>query len=129
MLSDYLLSRMWHCGLMSVALIILRRMMYPICISVSVLFFNQETSVALVSTYTMTMMYLYPLWEWNGKYLVWSEYVLCFVSYSLKEISRALFPRIVILLVLWGGVALCLVEHNFFLDWFRYPFGISSVSG
>ena len=53
MLSEHLLSRMWHCGMMAVALILLRRVMYPGCILVSVLFFNEANSVALVSNSTM----------------------------------------------------------------------------
>ena len=84
MLSEHSLSIMWHCGVMPVALILLRRMIYHICISVSVLFFKGVTSVFFVLTYTMTMIYLFPRWEWNGKRTFYSEYVLLFASYTLK---------------------------------------------
>ena len=62
MLSEHSLSRMWYCVVMPVALILLRRMMYPLCILVSVLFFGGLTSVVLVSASTMIMVYLYPCW-------------------------------------------------------------------
>ena len=84
MLSDHLLSIIWHCGVMPVALILLRRVIYPLCTSVPVLFFNGVTRVALVLTSIMTMMHMYPRWEWNGKRPVWSEYFLFFASYNLK---------------------------------------------
>ena len=62
MLSEHSLSRMWYCVVMPVALILLRRMMYPLFILVSVLFFGGLTSVVLVSASTMIMVYLYPCW-------------------------------------------------------------------
>ena len=40
---------------------------------------------------------------------------------------RDIFPQSVVTLLVGGGVALVLVEHTFFLDWFRSPFGVSSV--
>ena len=48
---------MWHCGVMSVALIILRRLMNPLCISVSSLLLNEVTRVEFVLTSTMTMIF------------------------------------------------------------------------
>ena len=48
----------------------------PYCISVSVLFFNGVTSVALLSVSIMAMMCLYPHWEWKGYCPVWYKYVL-----------------------------------------------------
>ena len=80
MLSEHLLSIIWHLGVMPVAMILLRRVMYPRCILVSVMFFYGVTSVALVSTSTINIIYLYPRWELKGKRLVWSEYVLFLAS-------------------------------------------------
>ena len=60
MLSEHSVSRIWHFGVMHVALILLRRVVYPCCIYVSLLFFNGVTSVVLVSTSTVTIMFLYP---------------------------------------------------------------------
>ena len=112
MISEHLLSRMWHCGVIPVSLIILRRMRYALFIAVSVMFCIDVTSVALLLISTMTMIYLYPCWEWKGERPVWSEYVLCFASYNLKHISRAIFPRSIVMFVPGSGVALGLVESK-----------------
>ena len=63
MLSEHSLSIIWYLGVMPDDLILLKRVIYPRCISVYVLFFNGVTSMALVSTYTLTIIYLYPCWE------------------------------------------------------------------
>ena len=76
---EHSFSRMWHYGVILVYLILFRRIRYALCISVSVLFFIGATSVVLLFISTITMMYLYPCWEWKGKRPVWSEYFLCFV--------------------------------------------------
>ena len=129
MLLEHLLSRMWYCGVIPVALILLRNIMYPLCILVSFLLFNGVTSFALLLIYTMTMMYLYPHWEWKGKQPVWSEYVLWFAQYILKYMSHAIFPWSVVPFVSWGGVALGLVERKLFRDLFICIFGVYYILG
>ena len=80
MLLERSLSRIWDFRVMHVALILLRRFMYPRCISVSVLFFYGVTSVALVITSTITIMYLYPRCLLKGKRPVWSENIFLLAS-------------------------------------------------
>ena len=48
MLYEHLLYRMWHDRAITVCLILLRKMRYPLCISESILFFIGVTSVVLL---------------------------------------------------------------------------------
>ena len=87
-----------------------------------------STSIALLSISTITMMYLLPCCEHVGNCPVWLEKTVFLTSYTLMYMSRALCPWSVAVLGTSWGVRLGLVELTFFLDWFRWTFGVSLVS-
>ena len=75
------------------------------------------------------MMYLLPCCELVGNFPVCLENKLFLTSYTLVYMSRAFFPWSVAVLGTSRVMRLGLVDLNFFLDWFRWPFGVTLVSG
>ena len=88
-----------------------------------------STIIALLLISTIAMMYLLPRFERVGNCPFWSDKTVFLTLYTLVYMSRALCPCSVIVLGTSRGVRLGLVDLTFFLDWFRFHFGFSLVSG
>ena len=74
------------------------------------------------------MMYLLPCYERVGDCPFCSEKTVFLTSYNLVYTPCTLCPYSVAVLGTSRGVRLGLVDLNFFLDWFKCPFGVSLVS-
>ena len=103
--------------------------LYASMSSSSLRFLMSSTSIALLSIFTITIMYLLPRCERVGNCPVWSENTMVLTFYMLVYMSRTLCPCSFSVLCTLRGVRLGLVDLPFFLDWFRFPFGITLVSG
>ena len=111
-----------HCSLNIIAL-------YARMSSSSLRLFMGSTSITLLSISTIIMMYLLPRCDHVGNCPVWLENTVLRTSYTLVYMSHALCPWSVSILGTLRGVRLGLVDLTFFLDQFRWLFGVSLVSG
>ncbi len=84
--------------------------------------------VALLSIFTITMMYLLSQRDWIGNWLVWSENMVLHYMYVWVYTSCTFLPWRWEVLHVSSGVALTLVDRTFFLVWFRCPFAVLIVS-
>ncbi len=105
-----------------------RSALYARIILASLRFFMGSRRMALLSISTITMIYLLPWRDSMGNWPVWFEnmdlHTMNVWVYTLRtflqwrEVSRVL-----------NGAAFALVDHTFFLVWFRCTFAVLIVSG
>ena len=87
------------------------------------------TRTALMPISTITMMYLYPCFEWKGKHPVRLEYVVFFASYTLMYTSPSFFHWRLLASIVGSGMVFGFVDLTFFRAWLIWPLGFSVVSG